>query len=169
MKPQTIAHYDSPAHFEPLMPADHVVGPLLEKASDLTRAAVALSTGSGALAQQELRGLLRAMNSYYSNRIEGEHTRPSEIERALQQDFSDNADLARRQRLAVAHVHAEQVCESTLDTLAGQADGVTPIRWLYSPEALLWMHGQLFAELPQADRQLADGSLMTAGACPLRH
>ena len=164
MKPQTIAHYDSPAHFEPLMPADHVVGPLLEKASDLTRAAVALSSSSGALAQQELRGLLRAMNSYYSNRIEGEHTRPSEIERALQQDFSDNADLARRQRLAVAHVHAEQVCESTLDTLAGQADGVTPIRWLYSPEALLWMHGQLFAELPQADRQLADGSMMTAGA-----
>jgi hypothetical protein len=68
MKPQTIAQYDSPAHFEPLVPADHVVGPLLEKASDLTRAAVALSSSSGALAQQELRGLLRAMNSYPKKR-----------------------------------------------------------------------------------------------------
>lgn len=31
----------------------------------------------------------------------GEHTRPSDIERALVQDFSANTDLARKQRLAL--------------------------------------------------------------------
>ena len=42
------------------------------------------------------------MNSYYTNRLEGEHARPSGTERALHEDYSRNAGLARRQRLAVA-------------------------------------------------------------------
>ena len=112
MSTQIIQQYDAPHQFEPLMPAEGVLGPLLERASDLARAATALGTASGKAAQFELRALLRSMNSYYTNRIEGEHTRPSDIERALQKDFSANADLARKQRLAVAHIRTEQLCEA---------------------------------------------------------
>ena len=103
------------------------------------------------------------MNAYYTNRLEGEHTRPSDIELALQQDFSSNADLARRQRLAVAHIHTEEACEAELarrlaaDGLA--ADGETAARWLYSPDALMWLHQALFSALPAADLLLADGAL----------
>ena len=32
--------------------------------------------------------LLRAMNSYYTNKIEGQHTLPVEIEQALRKEFS---------------------------------------------------------------------------------
>jgi len=83
MKTQTITRYDAPHQFKPLLPSEAMMGPLLEQASDLTRKATALGTASGHAAQHELRKLLRSMNSYYTNRIEGEHTRPSDIERAL--------------------------------------------------------------------------------------
>ena len=159
MNSQTITQYDSPHQFEPLMPAEPFLAPLLEKAGDLTRKATALGSASGRAAQSELRKLLRSMNSYYTNRIEGEHTRPSDIERALQQDFSANADLARKQRLAVAHIRAETLCENEIDRRLA-AEGVDAARWLYSPEALTWLHSELFRHLPQEDLLLADGSVM---------
>ena len=162
MKRKVITHYDSPHQFEPLLPAEAVVAPLLELASDLTRKATALGTTSGRAAQFELRKLLRSMNSYYTNRIEGEHTRPSDIERALQQDFSANADLARKQRLAVAHIRTEEYCESELDRkLAIMGDEAA--RWLYSPDALSWLHRELFSGLPADDLQLSDGSALVPG------
>lgn len=65
---------------------------LLSKAGDLVRAATALA---GKRVPPELHVLLRSMNSYYTNRIEGQHTRPHEIEQALRKDFSANKELAR--------------------------------------------------------------------------
>ena len=144
------------------MPAEPQLGPLLEKAADLMRKATALGTGSKKAAQSELRTLLRSMNSYYTNRIEGEHTRPSDIERALQQNFSSNADLARKQRLAVAHIRTEALCEIELERRL-EADGPDAARWLYSPEALTWLHKELFRDLPENDLRLADGSIMVPG------
>jgi len=46
-----------------------------------------------------LRKLLRSMNSFYSNKMEGQHTLPLEIEQALRNDYSQDEDKARRQRL----------------------------------------------------------------------
>ncbi len=161
MATRSVSQYDSPHQFEPLLPDQAKMAPLLERASDLTRAATALGSAAAAAAQLELRGLLRAMNSYYSNRIEGEHTRPSDIDRALQQDFSANADLARKQRLALAHIHTEQACENELS--ARQARGEDVARWLYSSVALVWLHKQLFSPLPAQDLTLSDGSLMAPG------
>lgn len=159
---QKILQYDSPHQFEPLMPAESVLGPLLERASDLTRAATALGTASGQTAQVELRALLRSMNSYYTNRIEGEHTRPSEIERALLQDFSTQGDLARKQRLAVAHIRTEALCEQAIQArVAEQGDGGA--RWLYASEALAWLHAELFRDLPPEDLRLVDGSDLVPG------
>lgn len=108
---QKISQYDAPYQFEPLMPSDTVMPPLLEKASYLTQKATSLSAQTNQTAILALRPLLRKMNSYYTNRLEGQHTRPSEIESALQQNFSTNADLARKQRLALAHIVAEERCE----------------------------------------------------------
>lgn len=68
---------------------------MLARAHELAVAATALASQPMA---RSLRGLLVAMNSYYSNRIEGQHTRPRELQQALQKDFSGNPDLAARQR-----------------------------------------------------------------------
>jgi Fic family protein len=162
MNAQIIQQYDAPHQFEPLMPAERPLAPLLEMAGDLMRKATALGSASGKNAQSELRKLLRSMNSYYTNRIEGEHTRPSDIERALQQDFSANADLARRQRLALAHIRTEAQCEDEIDRRV-TTEGADAARWLYSPDALMWLHEGLFRDLPEADRRLADGSTLVPG------
>ena len=77
---------------------------MLAKALDLSRAATQLTGQPVAL---ELGTLLRGMNSYYTNRIESQHTRPLEIEQALRKDFSSDKALAVRQRLAIAHTDAE--------------------------------------------------------------
>jgi hypothetical protein len=106
------------------------------------------------------------MNSYYTNRIEGQHTRPSDIDRALQDDFSSNADLARKQRLAVAHIRTEKNCERTLDETArgGEDAGPSPfLKSLYGADALVWLHEELFTGLAEQDLRLSDGSVMTRG------
>jgi len=159
---QIVLHYDAPHQFEPLMPSELAIAPLLEQASDLTRAATALASATADAARQEMRVLLRSMNSYYTNRIEGEHTRPSEIDSALAKDFSAKPDLARRQRLAVAHIQSEEHCETLLNDKA--AAGVDAPRALYDTAALTWLHGCLFRVLPASDRVLSDQSLLTPGA-----
>ena len=162
MKSRIIQQYDQPHQFEPLMPEEAKSGPLLEQAGDLIKAATQLVALPNAVALQALRTLLRRMNSYYTNRIEGEHTRPSEIDAALQNDFSGQHDIARKQRLAVAHIHAEIACEDALQQrqlLPG--DG---LRWLYAPAQLQRIHATVFQGLPEADLRLSDGSLLQPGA-----
>lgn len=133
--------YTEPHQFEPLLTSDARIEPLLATAHDLSRLATTLA---GARVPPELRSLLRSMNSYYTNRIEGQHTRPHEIDQALRQDFSKDAVLAAKQRLAVAHIEAERALEQRYSG----ADGA---RALYSAEAVQDMHRELFGRLPTAD------------------
>lgn len=161
MNAQIIQQYDSPHQFEPLFPQERLLAPLLEKASDLIRESASLGASAAPAAAHQLRGLLRSMNSYYTNRIEGEHTRPADIERALRKDFSQEADVARRQRLAVSHIQTEIECERRIQDLQVAGENVVP--WLYSTPSLEWMHLQLFGSLTPQDLTLIDGSLLQPG------
>ena len=135
------------------MPTDARIEPLLAKAHDLSRLATTLS---GTRVPPELRSLLRSMNSYYTNRIEGQHTRPHEIEQALRQDFSKDAALAARQRLALAHIDAEL----DLEQRYSGADGA---RALYSTEAVQDLHRALFGRLPATDLVTPDNEPIVPG------
>ena len=75
--------YDQPGQMEPLLPGEHALGPLLEQAHELQGAAYRLGGFCAPDALKDLRTLLRAMNSYYTNKIEGQHTLPLEIAQAL--------------------------------------------------------------------------------------
>lgn len=145
--------YTQPHEFEPLMPADARMEPLLAKAHDLSRSATLLA---GRAVPTELRRLLRSMNSYYTNRIEGQHTRPHEIDQALRKDFSKDAKLAARQRLAVAHIEAEAALEQRY---AG-ADGA---RALYSMDAVQVLHRELFSRLRVEDLLTDEGEPIVPG------
>jgi Fic family protein len=151
-KSQKFALYDDPAQMEPLLPADHLLAPLFEQAHDLQRDALRLS---GASAAPGLRLLLRAMNSYYSNRIEGQHTLPIDIERALHNDYSQDQDKARRQRLALAHMATEAALEAHWKAWS---DG-----HIWSARMVREIHQDLFARLPEADRSLAEGDVLAPG------
>jgi len=63
------------------------------------------------------------MNSYYTNKIEGQHTRPYDIERALVKDFDADKAQAAKQRLALAHIDAKVELE-----VATRASSLLP--WL---------------------------------------
>jgi len=51
---------------------------------------------------------VRAMNCYYSNLIEGHDTHPVDIERALQKDYSADAEKRDLQLEAIAHITVQQ-------------------------------------------------------------
>lgn len=147
------ARYNSPHQFEPLLPSDARQEALLSKAGDLVRAATALA---GQRVPPELHVLLRSMNSYYTNRIEGQHTRPHEIEQALRKDFSANQELAAKQRLAVAHIEAEAALEQ-------RYSGEAAVATLYSPQAVQDVHRELFGRLPAQDWEVNQGQTVVPG------
>jgi hypothetical protein len=79
--------------------------------------------------RQTIRDRVRSMNSYYSNRIEGQSTHPLLIEAALRKEFSDKPDVARLQRVALAHIEAETELERLVDT------GESPMATAFSTSA----------------------------------
>jgi len=140
---------------EPLLPGEHRLGPLLEMAHDLQREADRLGALCQLDALQDLRVMLRAMNSYYSNKIEGQHALPLEIEQALRNDYSKDEDRARRQRLAVGHMATEK-------QLSEQWSAWT-LEQVWSPRMVRDIHQDLFARLPETDRLLPEGDVLEPG------
>ena len=55
-----------------------------------------------------LADLVRAMNCYYSNLIEGHDTHPVDIERAMKEDYSANPEKRNLQLEARAHISVQQ-------------------------------------------------------------
>lgn len=151
-KPQTIAQYTHPSQFEPLLPQQRLdelrtrTRTVVEKSFQLTSRAHPATIAS-------LRELVRAMNSYYSNRIEGQSTHPLNIARALRKDFSDKPDVAQLQRLALAHIEAERVLEQQV------AEGEEAL----SSTFLMHAHEELYDRLSISDRTTVDGIVVKPG------
>ncbi len=90
-----------------------------------------------------LADLVRAMNCYYSNLIEGHDTHPVDIERALKNDYSDDAKRRDLQLEAKAHIAVQQWIDS--GGLRGRTvtvDGVREVHRRFCellPDDLLWV------------------------------
>jgi Fic family protein len=90
-----------------------------------------------------LADLVRAMNCYYSNLIEGHDTHPVDIERALKNDYSQDAGKRDLQFEAKAHITVQEWIDS--GGLKGRAvtnDGIREIHRRFCellPEDLLWV------------------------------
>ena len=87
--------------------------------------------------------LVRAMNCYYSNLIEGHDTHPVDIERALKGDYSKDAKKRDLQLEAMAHIAVQQwIDEGGLRDRAVAADSIREIHRRFCealPEDLLWV------------------------------
>lgn len=123
--------------------------------------------------------LVRSMNCYYSNLIEGHNTHPIDIERALKHDYSK--DIRRRdlQLEAAAHIAVQKwIDEGGLRD--GQALRVVGIREIHRrfcealPEDLLWVEDPATKERIRVvpgqlrDREVEVGQLLaiSPGALP---
>lgn len=89
---------------EPLHPDDRN-GELIGLAELLIRKASELGAAMNPTTRAAMAELVRPMNSYYSNLIEGHDTHPFDIERALQEDFAkDDKKIRNLQLEAKAHI-----------------------------------------------------------------
>jgi len=85
-----------------------------------------------------LADLVRAMNCYYSNLIEGHQTGPEDIERALKSDYSADSQKRYLQVEAVAHI----AVQAWIDR--GGLEGQSPV----TEEVVRKIHDRFCSELP---------------------
>ena len=133
--------YDHISQFEPLLPSEAARRNALEMASQLLRLSHQAASIAHPSVMSALRPLLRKMNSYYTNRIEGQHTLPVQIDEALKAQFSGDAATQRKQRLALAHIETEVWAERSFGEVdspaAGQVTGDASSSHLLSHPTIL--------------------------------
>ena len=116
---------------------------LADLALELTQKSTALSSSLPPHTVASLSNLVRSMNCYYSNLIEGHDTHPIDIERALNQNYSADPIKRTLQLEAQAHIDVQRWIDEggLLDTPLSQASIQTMHERFCSqlPEELLWI------------------------------
>jgi len=117
-------------------------GEILDRTVELAQKAAGLRRALPETLLSSLATLVRAMNCYYSNLIEGHNTHPVDIERALRADYSRDPETRDLQREARAHVAVQQwIDEGGLRKRALTSDGIREIHRRFCielPDELLW-------------------------------
>lgn len=135
---------ESPSLMEPLLVRETSKhrGPLTDLAVDLAARAAGLLRSLPEGVVSALADLVRAMNCYYSNLIEGHDTHPVDIERALKGDYSAEPEKRNLQLEARAHIKVQEWIDG--GGLAGRAttaEGLMEVHRRFGemlPEDLLW-------------------------------
>lgn len=110
--------------------------------AEISAAAAILGRALHPQTAASLRDFVRIMNTYYSNLIEGHHTRPRDIERALAGNLETNTEARNLQLEAAAHVRVQ----AEVDRL--QATGNLPEP--ASPDFIRWLHREFYRGAPEA-------------------
>lgn len=121
---------------EPMLPEDprHELADLC---LELTQKASHLAGGLSTTLRASVGDLVRSMNCYYSNLIEGHDTHPISIDQALAGDYSTDPRHRDLQKEAVAHIEVQRMIDR----------GAAPFP-VVSTEFLLWVHREFCTRLP---------------------
>lgn len=122
---------------EPMLPEEAERG-LDDLTLELVAAASKLAGRVHPLVQASVGDLVRSMNCYYSNLIEGHDTHPRDIDRAMAQDFSAEPRQRALQLEAVAHIEVQRLIDTGAD-----GDG-----WPGTNAYACWLHRELCSRLP---------------------
>jgi Fic family protein len=136
-------HYRSPHQMHPLLPSEGPLDDLRPFAAEVIGGAKDLAAQGMPHLRAVLQETLRPMNSFYTNKIEGQHTEPLMIERALKKDFSDKPDEAQKQRIAITHIETERWGELAYPVFDAPA--------FFAPTVPAAIHEHLHAQLLQSD------------------
>lgn len=134
--------YDEISQFEPLMPGD--TGELEDLAYELTQRSAGLARELHPTTLDGVRELLRIINSYYSNLIEGNNTHPIDVERAMHEDYSNDPAKRDRQKESLIHIDVQNKIDRRLEDDPGT--DVT------DPEFLRWIHHEFYDQMPESLR-----------------
>ncbi len=132
----------TPSAMEPMMPQEGVaMTAMSDIVIDLIAKSEKLKSKFNPQMQSSLSDMVRSMNCYYSNFIEGHNTHPIDIERALKLDFSHDIKKRNLQIEAKAHIELQQKIDID-DKLLN----------ITSPEYILWLHEEFYSALPDEMR-----------------
>ncbi len=125
---------------EPARP-EEISEPIANAVAELAAATSALGKALHPRTAANLAALVRMMNAYYSNLIEGHNTRPRDIVRALAGEFDDDRERRNLQREAAAHVHVQ----AEVDRLALEGRLPEPA----SAEFIRRLHREFYRDAPE--------------------
>jgi Fic family protein len=109
--------------------------------AELSSASATLGAVLNPQTAANLADLVRMMNTYYSNLIEGHNTRPRDIERALAGEFDQDTERRNLQLEAAAHVRVQ----TELDKLSAENRLPEPA----SRDFIQWLHREFYADAPE--------------------
>jgi Fic family protein len=121
---------------EPTLPED-TSHELTDIVTDLVAKSSTLAGKLTPVVQNSVGDLVRSMNCYYSNLIEGHNTHPIDIDRALAGDYSQIPEKRNLQLEARAHIDVQRKIDSN--------QAPSPVA---SSEFILWVHREFCGQLP---------------------
>ena len=130
---------ETPARIEPCFFEDHIPATLADLSVEIQREAGDLGRGLHPDSAAELADLVRMMNCYYSNLIEGHNTRPRDIEKALA-----GAELAEETRPLALEARAHIIVQRAIDDWHRKGTLPAPT----STAFLTWVHRTFYEEMP---------------------
>jgi len=147
-------------------------GPILDLALELAQRSAGFRRSLPESLVTSLADLVRAMNCYYSNLIEGHDTHPVDIERALKSDYSHDSRKRELQLEAKAHIEVQAWIDG--GGLRGQACTVAGILEIHRrfcerlPDELLWVKQRpvVGGQMRRDDVQVGQHVAVSPGAVP---
>lgn len=123
------------ASMEPLLPDNN--RELEDLAIELTSAASRFAARLHPVLRASVGNLVRSMNCYYSNLIEGHNTLPIDIDRAMAGEYAAETEKRSLQLEARAHIEVQQLID--------HGDMPFPV---LSVAGICWLHGEFCRRLP---------------------
>lgn len=114
---------------------------IADVAAELAAAGAVLGAALHPTTAANLAALVRIMNTYYSNLIEGHDTRPRDIERALAGNLDPDEARRNLQLEAAAHVRVQ----AGIDRMAAESTLPEPA----SPDFIRWLHREFYRDAPE--------------------
>jgi Fic family protein len=133
----------TPARVEPCFFEDDIPRILADLVSEIQHEASLLGRDLHLDAAAELAELVRVMNCYYSNLIEGHDTRPKDIERALA-----GAELDPERRPLALEARAHVLVHRAIDAAHAAGRLLPPT----SIPFIMWIHRSFYEEMPEEFR-----------------
>ncbi len=134
---------ETPARVEPCFFEDDIPRILADLVSEIQHEASLLGRDLHLDAAAELAELVRVMNCYYSNLIEGHDTRPKDIERALA-----GAELDPERRPLALEARAHVLVHRAIDAAHAAGRLLPPT----SIPFIMWIHRSFYEEMPEEFR-----------------
>jgi Fic family protein len=121
---------------EPLLPEE--TKGLEDLATDLVARSSTLTGRVNPVLASGIADLVRSMNCYYSNLIEGHHTFPVDIDRALANNYAKEPERRNLQLEARAHIEVQRLID--------RGEAPSPV---VSKDFILWVHREFCGRLPE--------------------